>query len=153
MAKASRKQNTLVIAFAVAVICASIFLTLYAAGVLFGPTREGDRGYQNVTFNDAALVCRDSTRSSYGEKIRNLVIDSHSSRFDERQYLYKIFLKMDLYNTGGQGATLHYVNCFVRSSNGSIRKYEVYREEEESGSGSSQQSDDTNMFGMPKPKN
>ncbi len=147
MAKTSRKQNTLVITFALVVVCSSVFLTLYATGVLFGSADTDEKGYQNVTFNDAVVTCSDNTRDTYGKKIRNLVVDNHSSRFDDRQYLYKIFLKMDLYNADGNGAALHYINCFVRSGNGALRKYEVFREEE---SGSSKPIDDTNRFGMPK---
>ena len=143
----NKKQNTIVILFAVGVVVGSIFLTLAATGVLFGNGGGDGSGYQNITFTDAVMTCRGATEANYGNQIQNLVTDNHSSRFDDRQFLYKIFLKMDLYDQTGSRTSLHYVNCFVRSSNGQVRKFEVYEEVEEN---KSRVSDDTNMFGMPK---
>lgn len=153
MAKTSRRLNTIVIVVAGLVILASVAITLYVNGVIFGPAGGAvKQGYQNVTYNDAAIECREASENRYGEKIRNLAVDAHSSRFDKRQYLYKIFLNMDLYTKNGRGATLHYISCFVRASNGSIVKYDVSAEDAKGGRTSSPL-DDTNMFGIPKPKN
>ncbi len=145
--KTNKKQNTVVILIAVGVIVGSVFLTLAATGVLFGGRGGDGSGYQNITFTDAVMTCRGTTEANYAGQIQNLVTDNHSSRFDDRQFLYKIFLKMDLYDKARTRTSLHYVNCFVRSSNGQVRKYEVYEEVEEN---QNRVSDDTNMFGMPK---
>jgi len=148
MAGTTRKQNYAVVAVAIVVVVGSVFFTLYLAGVLFAPREGGNsRGYNNITFTDAVLSCREDTSDTYGKRIRNLVTDNHSSRFDDQQFVYKIFLKMDLYEIDGKGVKLHYVNCFVRSSNGNIVKYEVYQDDVP---GSDKPTDDTNMFGMPK---
>ncbi len=137
----------MVVAVAVAVVAASVFLTLVATGVLFGGGKGNGSGYQNVTFTDAVMTCRGTVEENYGNQVQNLVTDNHSSRFDDRQYLYKIFLKMDLYDSTRSRTSLHYVNCFVHSGNGQVRKYEVYEEVEEN---KKRASDNTNMFGMPK---
>ncbi len=149
MAKSSKKQNTYVITVSIGVLVASVFITLYATGVLFGGSGADSKGYRNVTFTDAVLACQNTTKENYGERIRNLVIDNHSSRFDDKQFLYKIFLKMDLYDKNRTKARLHYINCFVKSSNGRVRKFEAFEEVEQN---QKRMSDDTNMFGMPKRK-
>ncbi len=149
MAKSSKKQNTYVIAVSIGVLVVSVFVTLYATGVLFGGSGSDSKGYRNVTFTDAVLTCQNTTRETYGDRIRNLVIDNHSSRFDDKQFLYKIFLKMDLFDKNRDKARLHYINCFVKSSNGRVRKYEAFEEVEQN---RKRMSDDTNMFGMPKRK-
>ncbi len=147
MAKPTKKQDVYVIAASVAVVFGSVFITLVATGVLFGSGDGKNSGYQNVTFTDAVMTCRGTTEENYGDRIRTLITDNHSSRFDDKAYLYKIFLKMDLFDKRYKKTHLHYINCFVRSSNGSVRKYEVHEEVEEN---QKRMSDDTNMFGMPK---
>lgn len=149
MAKSTKKQNTYVVIISATVVVASIFLTLYATGVLFGSGDDRYSGYQNVTFTDAVMTCRQTTETNYGDRIRTLITDNHSSRYDDKRFLYKIFLKMDLFDKRYKKTHLHYINCFVRSSNGDVRKYEVYEEAEEN---QKRMSDDTNMFGMPKRK-
>ncbi len=148
-AKTNKRQNTYVIAISVIGVIASIFFTLYATGVLFGGDDSGgeNSGYQNVTFTDAVITCKKATREDYGDKIQSLITDNHSSRYDGKRSLYKIFLQMDLYNKKRTKATLHYINCFVRAGNGSIRKYEVFEDVERR---KTKVNDDTNMFGMPK---
>lgn len=150
MPKTSKKQNTGVLIAAVCVVALSVFTTLVATGILFGDLGASDEGYQNVTFTDAVLTCKSEVEGDFGKKIRTLVTDNHSSRFDDKQYVYKIFLKMDLYNKKRTSAKSHYVNCFVRAKNGRISKLDVIEEQEaEPGV---KRDDGTNMFGMPKRK-
>lgn len=142
----SKKQTIFVFAVASAVIAGLVLVVLYSSGRLWQSSIGGSvQGYQSVTFTDAVLACQRSTRSSYGTRVRGLFTDNHSSRFDEKQYLYKIFLKMDLYDDETRRGRAHHVNCFVRSSNGAISKFEVYAMEEG-------RPVDTNMFGMPRSK-
>ncbi|MFL0810224.1 MAG: hypothetical protein K6L76_07405 [Agarilytica sp.] len=146
MAKSSKKQNTLVVVAALGVLVFALLVTLAATGVLFDLGGGNDRGYQNVTFTDAVLTCRSRAESNYGERIRILITDNHSSRYDDKASLYKIFLKLDLYKKNRLESTAHYVNCFVRASNGRVRKFEVLDGEEAK---QSSPSDGTNMFGIP----
>ncbi len=146
MNKSSRKQNIIVSAAAFLIIVVSSFLTYYATQIA-GKGSAGDAsGYQNVTLTDANQTCHQETRSVYGDKIKTLTTDNHSSRYDEKQFLYKMFLQMDLKSSKGSTKMFH-VNCFVRSANGSIRKYEVYEADVKV---PSQIDDGTNRFGMPK---
>lgn len=146
MAISSKKQNILVTLAAVGIIILSSLLTYYATVVTDKKGMGSQKGYQNITFTDAALACEKQTRSSYGNKIKTLIVDNHSSRYDERQFLYKVFMEMGLGNKTGF-SNLHYVNCFVHSANGEIRKFEVF---EADGEKSTKPDDGTNMFGFPK---
>lgn len=146
MTSAEKKQNIAVILAATLIIVCSIIATLLASGIISIGEGEETR-VRNVTFTDAVVTCRESAGQTYGENIKTLVTDNHSSRFDERSFQYKIFLQMDILDAKGDLSTLHYVNCFVRASNGKIQKFETFEEKE---SKQSSPLDDTNMFGIPK---
>jgi len=151
MSRASiQKQNKIVIIVAAVIILASVFLTLAVSGRLGGllGSSEG-RGYQNITFTDAVLTCRDYAVKAFGDDLRTLEVDDHSSRFDQREFVYKIFLKVETPAAKQlPGLSLHYVNCFVRSSSGRISKYESYEDKEQKVSPVT--GDDTNLFGWPR---
>ncbi|SMF22264.1 hypothetical protein SAMN02745866_01402 [Alteromonadaceae bacterium Bs31] len=146
----ARSQNIIVVATALAIILLSIMVTLYVSGRLFdtGPMAGEKQGYQNITFTDAVLTCQKSTRNTFGKRIRTLVVDDHSSRYDPKEFLYKIFIKVETPKPKEEGLMLHYVNCFVKSSNGRINKYETWEDKEEEVSPVTE--NDTNMFGWPK---
>ncbi|WP_188150804.1 hypothetical protein [Teredinibacter waterburyi] len=145
----SRRQNIIVVITAVTVIVLSISMTLYVTGSMPGMSGgSGADGYKNVTFNDAVLTCEAETRSKFGDRIRVLTLDNHSSRYEERELVYKIFQHMDLNGKVGAPKVEFFVNCFVRASNGRVTKYEAFEEVEVPANTSS--SDNTNMFGFPK---
>lgn len=104
-------------------------------------------GYRNVTFTDAVLECEASTRSEYADRLKSLVVDNHSSRYDDRAFLYKIFFEADMISEDSGEVSLHYVNCFVASESGKIDKFELWEDrDEESGP---QKKKTTNAFGYP----
>jgi len=146
----SRKQNTIVLAAAVSVILLSVLLTLYVSGRLFDGAlfSAPERGYRNVTFTDAVLTCKSSTRQQFGASIRSLEVDDHSSRFDEREYVYKIFLQVETPAKKDAGLSLHYVNCFVRSGSGAMSKWESYEDKEQKTNPVYEKG--TNLFGWPR---
>ncbi|WNO08782.1 hypothetical protein [Teredinibacter sp. KSP-S5-2] len=146
--KLTTKQNLGVVIGGVAVVVLASFLTLYFSGVIFPDGFGGKKkGYQNVTFTDAVLTCEKETRDSYGNKIKLLTVDNHSSRYEQNAFLYKIFLKMNLRNKENKPA-LHYISCFVKSSNGRIAKYDVYEEKESKTEAN--RKGDSNAFGWPR---
>ena len=143
-----KQQQVLVVCAAIAVIIISSLVTLSVTGTL-GSRKEAERpGYQNVTFTDAVQHCERETRERYLENIATLYVDDHSSRFDNKSFVYKIFMKMELRQSKGSLTTPYYVTCFVRAKNGSVTKYDVLNATEKSESPVS--SDNTNMFGIPK---
>lgn len=152
MKKSSRKLNVIVVGMAAFIVLTSTLITIYTPSFIveltgFGGGRESG-GYQNITFTDAVMACNEATEDRYGDRIRNLEVDNHSSRYDNKTYLYKIFMNMDMYEKKGELTQAHFVNCFVRASNGSIKKYDVFENEGRKEKGID--SYGTNLFGMPK---
>lgn len=142
----TRKQQIVVIGAAVLVVLASVITTVVVTGVGGG---GGDAtGYQNVTFTDAVLTCKKSLRSTYAKELESLVVDDHSSRYDEKETVYKIFFDMDLKKSGDPKRSVNYVNCFVRASTGKINKLEVFEEMETRDPAIP--GNETNAFGWPK---
>lgn len=144
----TRKQQLLVAGIAALVlVCASIGSTwLIKTGRVGGNGKQ--TGYQNVTFTDAVLTCEAIVKERYGERILTLEVDNHSSRFDNKVFLYKIFLKSNMVSKNNKHGNMHYVNCFVQASDGGIDKLEVLEETEvetEAVTGK-----DTNAFGWPR---
>ncbi len=144
----TKSQKMWVLVVAVATVIVSVVVTLYASGVLFGGNGTAGSVHQNVTFTDAVLACHERARDSYGERIQTLVTDNHSSRYDNKYYLYKIFLQLDLRHRKKQEVSQNYVNCFVNAGNGKVRKFEVL-EAVDSPEGK-RLDDGTNVFGIPK---
>ena len=124
MAGKLSKQERYVIFGAVGVIAASIFTTLVVSGVIFNVGGGDEGGYQNVTFTDAVISCQDQTRNSFGNKLTNMVLDDHSSRFDQRSNMYKIFFQVEVTRSKEQENNGFYVNCFVSASRGLITEFE-----------------------------
>jgi hypothetical protein len=151
MAESStRKQNIVVLTVAAAIILLSVVMTLlfsgrFLEGLLFD---SSNKGYQNITFTDAVITCRERTESQFGRRLRTLELDNHSSRFDEREFVYKIFIRVETPAAKAGGLTQHYVNCFVKSSSGRIGKFEAWEDRQEKVSPVTE--DDTNMFGWPR---
>jgi len=145
-----QKQNLFVIVGAGLTILASIFTTLYVASGKFEtePNARQGQGYKNITFTDAVITCKQYVEQQFGDSLRSLEIDDHSSRLEHRRFIYKIFLKAESPAKDRPGLALHYVNCFVNSASGSISKYETYEEKEETVSPITE--DDSNMFGWPR---
>ena len=149
MAKTSNKTNITVILAALGVVVGSVIITIIAASFFIdtsGLTPE--EGYQNVTFTDAVVACESRVKRNYGQRIRSVVTDAHSSRFAEANHLYKIFLNLDLYTKDRTSGVNHYVNCFVRAKNGRITKFEVFEDSEKAAAPT--YDDGTNMFGIKK---
>ncbi len=145
----SRTQNIVVIATALSIVLLSILVTLYMSGNLINTSSSASsQGYQNITFTDAVITCQNSTRQTFGNRIRTMEVDDHSSRYDPKEFLYKIFIKVETPTRKSEGLTLHYVNCFVKSSNGRVNKFESWEDKEEEVSPVTEK--DTNMFGWPR---
>lgn len=150
MSKSTRSQNTIVLAIGFAIVAISVVVTLYVSGRFanLGPFARAPGGYQNYTFTDAVLRCQTATRSEFGTQMRSMEVDDHSSRYDAREFVYKIFLKVETPSGNSQGVAMNYVNCFVSASSGKIGKFESYLEKEDNSSPVTGR--ETNVFGWPK---
>lgn len=143
----SKKQNTLMVFASFVVIVVSALITFYYSGAIDKIlNRNQAGGYRNVTFTDAVLTCRNYAKKHFAKKLRNLVVDNHSSRYEDKLFLYKIFLELDIKLEKSEPPVLFYVNCFVKAGSGRIDEFESFENSEDS---DSRAIDGTNMFGFP----
>lgn len=145
--KVSKKQNALVVFVSLAAIVLSTVIIAYYTGSLdkLLNFNQGPQ-YKNVTFTDAVLTCRDYAKKQFSKKLSTLVVDNHSSRYEDKQFLYKIFLELDIKQEDSEPPVLFYVNCFVKAGSGRIAEFESF---EDSETGEARAIDGTNMFGFP----
>ncbi|ACR13467.1 hypothetical protein [Teredinibacter turnerae] len=143
-----KKRDLMVVGFAVAVVAISVISTLLVAG---GPEinawlRGNSNKYMNVTFTDAVLTCQAEVAEQFGRRMTTMEVDNHSSRYDSRRSIYKIFLEVTT-PAKADATGVHYVNCFVKSSNGRISNYESWEEKEGK---NGPVGHDSNPFGFPR---
>ena len=130
----TRGQRIAVVLFAIVVVLVSVLVTIFFSDSSVNPWRGGDStGYQNVTFTDAVLSCESETEDMYGDRIKHLIVDNHSSHYDDKQLLYKIYFTLDLKKSDGNNTetALIYINCYIKGQNGRLAKYEVFEHVED----------------------
>ena len=143
MVLTQRSQKIFVIVFALCILVLAGVTAIFAPAIINAITHKNG-AYKNITFTDANLACEEKTKAKFGDKIRTLATDNHSSFFDNKTGIYKIFLNVDVRGRKGKIES-HYINCFVRPSNGKINRFEVLN----GGAGKSSKDSGTNFFGMP----
>ena len=124
MSKASTRQTLSVLVFAVLIIFVAAGTTVYVS-TQFNTSSSEEEGYKNVTYTDAVLTCEAEGRAEFGQRLDQLIVDRHSSRFESDVFLYKIFLKAYTKTDIGE-VTEFFLTCFVKSSNGRISKFDVF---------------------------
>lgn len=142
----TRKQNLSVIAAAIGLIFLSVGTTLYITGFFNTDGNSNGPGLKNISLGDAYIICHKLTEKRYGKQLKTLFMDDHSSRYEHKRGLYKVFLKADIYASKNKSKP-HWVNCAVRASNGSISKYEVI--EDKQAPTAPVRKDDGTIFGWP----
>lgn len=126
--KKSIRTNTIVVFVAIGVVCVSVLLTLLFSGRLIEFGSGSERGYKNVTFTDAQITCEKQTREDFGSELKSVTPDDHSSRFDSRSMLFKIFL--DVETTVKKERVEFYISCYVDAGSGRVKKYEAFENKE-----------------------
>ena len=134
MAKTTSTQKALLIVALISAITLSVFATLYLNGSIIG-IRVGDEdeaGYKHVTLTDAQMECDQYARQELGERLKTLSVDDHSTRYDEMDNRYKIFMQAELYDDDDrQGLTkTHYVSCFSRGDRATVAKFQVIEDKD-----------------------
>ena len=135
--RSTRRLTAGVIAAAIGVIGLSIVVTLGVRGSIdlsvFGIGEGNDGGYRNITLTDAQLECEKEARKEFGERLRFITVDSHSSRYDQKLNRYKMFFGLDVYPKRGKNrdiAVHYFLNCFVHGSRGSVTHFESLEDKE-----------------------
>ena len=140
----SKRNVRTAIAMLVVTLCIAAGSWLY---VSYFAASNRDKAYKNVTFTDALLECRQYTRERYGDSLQHLVMDDHSSRWEQSSGVYKIFFKATLSRKGSAEPREFWVACDVSGERGKIRDYD---ESEQRGTKSGvQRRNDGGIFGWP----
>lgn len=124
-----KNQNILIVVLAIAVLSASVLVTLYFSGAFRGTSQVA---YQNVTMTDATLACEERMQSEFDSDLRNHFVDNHSSRYDSKKFIYRIFLQAYTQNKQYE-VTEFFITCYVKPSTGRISKFEVFENKEQNG--------------------
>src|SRR5690606_19573070 len=83
------------------IIFVSVGAGLYVSDVRFG--NFGGSSYGNgagaryATLTDAQIICEEQARRVFARRIRNLVVDTHSTRLDKKAGVFRVFMEADLY--------------------------------------------------------
>lgn len=144
-----KRQERLIIAIGVGIIAASIVTTLWFSGV-FGSSKPAPQ-YQNITFTDAVVKCETHIRGTYEGRLRVLMLDDHSSRFEQKSYLYRLFFKAEMTNGKSESSVGDFfINCYVDADKGRIATFETYEQQESQTEAIRR--DDGGLFGWPLKK-
>ncbi|WP_370980346.1 hypothetical protein [Agaribacterium sp. ZY112] len=116
-----RQQSIFVIAGAVLVVLASTVTVMVNIELEKRQALE-KVAYQNHTFTDASLLCEDELRSEFASDLTQHYVDMHSSRYDELENAFKVFMVASL--GSGKNAADVYVTCEVSARTGNIKVFE-----------------------------
>lgn len=131
------------------VIAISIASTLVFSGVLLDHLgSQGGGQYQQVTFTDAVVKCQDMVRAEFKNKLRQVVLDDHSSRFDQASNLYRIFFNAQLTKPSADDEPGYYVSCMVNARSGRVTEMEGA--ETKDSPTEAVRKDDGGLFGWPR---
>lgn len=113
-------------------VVSTVMLTLWLAS-----TDDGEpvvAGHQNITFTDAVMACRSEATSQLPQGLLTLTLDDHSSRFEQGERLYKIFLQAQVKITPDKAETVGVaVYCYVKADQGFVSYYEQLEQTDEEG--------------------
>lgn len=126
--RTSKPKNIKNVSTAIILLVILIVIALASWFYLFQMSGESKQGeaYQNVTFTDALLKCRSFNEKRYGNKLKRLTFDSHSSRWEQQRGLYKIFFKADMVsNKAATTFAEYWAMCEISGRNGSVRDYDL----------------------------
>lgn len=138
--RSTRMLTVGVIIFAAGVIALPIVVTLGVRGVIdlsfigIGDG-SGNQGYRNITLTDAQLECEREARDEFGDRLRLITVDMHSSRYDQKLNRYKMFFNLDVYPKRGKNKNIpvpYFLNCYVHGSRGSVTHFESLEDKESS---------------------
>ncbi|BCD96061.1 hypothetical protein [Marinagarivorans cellulosilyticus] len=146
MVRAKKANQNIRTALAMALVIISVavaswfYMQHFSAG--------GRKVYRNVTFTDALLECQAFTAERYGPRLKRLTMDSHSSRWEQRLGVYKVFFTATMQAGPDPADTREYwVACDVSGGAGKVRDFDML--EDKGGKSEVQRRNDGGMFGWP----
>gem|GEM_PF-3271198 len=131
-----KRQVRLITGIVLAVVMA------ITAGVLFlnrGPKLAdpaefgaGVQVFGQVDINSAKLACSKFTRVSFGRRLKFLMMDDRSSRYEPKKDQFRVFMEGELYPDDGSRkvAEPYYFNCASSAETLSLVEYEIVKIED-----------------------
>ncbi|MDZ7922823.1 MAG: hypothetical protein U5M23_01920 [Marinagarivorans sp.] len=148
MPKPNRSSNNLMIAL---IMTAIIICTAIASWVFFASNNEQTRKnkkYRNITYTDALLTCQKYSYERYGSALKNLTLDNHSSRWEQKIEQYKLFFNAEIAGKTITSPTMKIsIACDVSGRSGKVRDYDA--QEDKSLKTKSERMKDGGLFGWP----
>ncbi|HEY7886126.1 MAG TPA: hypothetical protein VIC08_14375 [Cellvibrionaceae bacterium] len=135
---------------ALLIILGSVGTTLHLKGVNF--TDFGEKvgealgmDYAHATLTDARLVCEQEAHKRLPGRISRLQVDTRSSRRDDAENLYKVFMQADVYADSDREGVARpmFINCFTSTDRAAVTTFELAGDGVESDT-----PDGTNHFGL-----
>ncbi len=135
MARTTRKQNILLLVVAIGVVALSIYAILHLNKSIIGMVSgTGDKRekYKNVTLTDAQVECENHARKELSGRLKALAVDVHSTRYDELEKRFKVFMQAQLYESeNARGMTKSfYVYCFSRGNRADIAQFKLVEDKD-----------------------
>ena len=128
------------------IICAAV-----ASWFFLSPnyTEQSDhKKYRNVTYTDALLSCQKYSYERYGQTLKYLTLDNHSSRWEQKVGQYKLFFDAEIAGKTPASPTIKIsIACDVSGSSGKIRDYDM--QEDKSLKTKAERMKDGGLFGWP----
>ena len=116
----------------VTVVGISVAATVYLAegdGTQLAATdSDAATGSHRYVISDAYYLCRDHIDTAVPYDVRNIQVDSHSSRYDENRNDNVVFIDLELLQKANQGpARAAQIVCRVSAASNEIRSFQVNR--------------------------
>lgn len=146
----NNSRTAIILAVLIVVLAIASWLYMSRIDMILG--KADGEGYRNVTFTDAMLTCQNFARERYGARIRQLTLDSHSSRWEQRTGQYKLFFRTTMTGRGstskGVSPTADFwINCDVNGRRGKVRDFDLI--EDKTQKNEAQRKRDGGLFGWP----
>lgn len=131
--RSTRAQTVGIVTGSIVVLVIAILVTLRLGGStnltlladeLLGSS-DSDK-YQHITQTDAQIACEKETREEFGNQIKFLTPDRHSSRFDQNANRYKMYFWLELTENRrdfNAPSVEYFVNCYVHASRGIVTNF------------------------------
>jgi len=123
----SRNQTVIVLAISFAVIVLSAAATVLVSRQMHHSGRAVVDSNYHITFTDAQLGCLDEVNREFAGQNARTLIDKHSSRFDDNESAFKIFMEVTVPHEKAE-AQKFYINCYVRARDGSFKVFDVFED-------------------------
>lgn len=85
-------------------------------------------GPHRYVISDAYYACRDELDERLSQEVRNIHVDSHSSRYDTSRNLNEVYIELDLIDRNGGGAESTEsakILCTVSAASNEIRSFDI----------------------------